>query len=173
MERKASGSEIEKMGFGRVDFLLKYSVVSPRAPISVALTHLLKIQVNLAQTQQPPSRDSQHVLLLISLAPSSPLTCLSRAIYILSSIFSWRKTLLFPAFTRNGIPQKTFITILIGLLKAGTGKVSHCEAFKPLFSGFLITPHYLLPARLDSSFQILPDLISPLGGMAQCTSQSN
>lgn len=162
--------KIEKMGFGRVDFILKYPVVSPRTPISSPLTHFWKIQVNLAQTHQPPYRDSSHVLLLISLALSFPLTCLSRAIYILSSIFSWRKTLLFPAFKRNGIPQKTFITTLIGLLKAGAGKVSHCETFKTSFSGFLITPHYLLPARLDSSFQILSDLISLLGGMDQCTS---
>lgn len=102
----------------------------------------------------------------------SPLACLSRAIYVLSSIFSWSKTLPFPGFTRNGIPQKTFITILRGLLETVNcvGKFHIVKHLRPCSFASSSTPHSLLPASLNSSFQTLPDLMRPLGGMVQFTS---
>lgn len=68
--------------------------------------------------------------------PQSPLICLSKAIYILSSTSSWRKTLPFPGFTRNWIPLGLFImSFYSSVIDGGCGgKRSPCRAFKSLFS---------------------------------------
>lgn len=78
----------------------------------------------------------------------------------------------FALFTRNGISQRTFIMIFIGLLKSGVvGEKVHiveflivCSLLSPL------APYSLAPASSNSGYQTLPDLISPRGSVVHFTS---
>lgn len=115
--------KLRKWGFGRVDFILKSPVVSPRTPISI-LPPPISWRFRWTQLRhiQHPSCDSFFAFPGSYKAgiPSLHLHVFPGPSIFYLLYFLGAKHCLFQVFTRNGIPQKTFITILRGLLETVT-----------------------------------------------------